>query len=376
VLQIFLGYPSERLADARRIWVFLKSLQLNVWFDKESIIAGERWREVRERAQDASDLILHVISSEIEIRAGDVQRELKRTLDLATEKPFSALFTIPILVGGASVPSEFARYHYIDMTRDDWDYLLARSVARKFQQMQIAAPKEVDDFIASRSSEHGRSDLKIFDVTAARDLQADYFRYQFPGHYFEFVSAEIATYVLNDYYSWRRSETTVPDEDSERSTWHCQLQEFFRSGGLISIRCDSFWYSSGAAHGNTGITGLNFGGESIGKFDLPALLNWNLEALKFIARFSELNIRQQLLTQGYENDAEFLCDFDSWANDPTEGWQNLINFNFNERGITIYYNPYHVLAFAYGTFEVLIGWENLKTYFAEDFKNPFEALVT
>jgi hypothetical protein len=62
-------------------------LGLAVWFDKENVVAGEEWRSAREKAQDAADLVIHVILSEVLTRSGEVQRELKRTLDLAKEKP-------------------------------------------------------------------------------------------------------------------------------------------------------------------------------------------------------------------------------------------------------------------------------------------------
>ena len=139
-MKIFLGYPSERLSEARAVLDFLTSLELVVWFDKESVLAGEDWRSAREKAQGAADLIIHIISPEVIIRPGEVQRELKLTLDLAKEQPFGTLFLIPVLVGGVSVPVELSQYQYVNFARDDWNYRVAKSIAHKYEQMGLAVP--------------------------------------------------------------------------------------------------------------------------------------------------------------------------------------------------------------------------------------------
>ena len=105
-MNIFLGYPSERQAEARTVWEFLRSLGLSVWFDKENVLAGQEWRPAREQAQDAANLVIHVVSPEVLARPGEVQRELKRTLDLAEAQPFGSLYLIPLLVGDIAVPVE------------------------------------------------------------------------------------------------------------------------------------------------------------------------------------------------------------------------------------------------------------------------------
>jgi hypothetical protein len=111
-MNIFLGYPSERGTEAKSLFDFLKSLGLEVWFDKESVLPGEEWRPARKRAQDAADLIVHIISPEVLVRPGEVQRELKRTLDLASDQPFGTFYLIPVVVGGVTAPVEIAKYQY------------------------------------------------------------------------------------------------------------------------------------------------------------------------------------------------------------------------------------------------------------------------
>ncbi|MGB6078482.1 MAG: TIR domain-containing protein [Xanthobacteraceae bacterium] len=366
-MKIFVGYPSERLSDARTIWEFLTSLGLTAWFDKESILPGEDWRAAREKAQDGSDLVIHLISSEVLKRSGEVQRELKRTLDLASEKPFGALYLIPVILDELQFPVELSRFHYVDYRRADWRYLIAKSVVRKFEQLETAIPDELSNFINAQSSAGGRIDLKIHDVTAARELQADYFRYRFGGRYFDFVNAEITSFVLSDYFLWRR-EKSVPEHEEHGSMWQCQVREHFRCDHIISLSFDHFTYMTGAAHGYNGVSSMNFGGEDIGRFELHDLFDRNGTALDFLLRFTELGVRQHALIEGDGREPDIFADFGGLLKDPEEGWKFLKNFTFDKDGISIRLNPYVALAFAFGTIEVRIGWERLWDQVASEFK--------
>lgn len=366
-MNIFLGYPSEREVEARTIFEFLKSLGLEVWFDKESVLPGEEWRSAREKAQDAADLIVHVISLEVLSRPGEVQRELKRTLDLAEERPFGTIFLIPVLIAGVTAPVEIAKYQYVEFERPDWAYRIAKSVSRKFEQENRSVPDQLSNYLNAESAAGGRIDFKIHDVTPARDLQADYFKYRSNERYFDYVNAKIADHVLSGYYEWRRNERAIPEEETQCSTWHCQVSEFFKRDELLSIQIDYFTYWMGAAHGNTGTVGLNFAGEEIGAFSLSELFDRDLEALKYLIGYVQLGLRQQLLAIG-ENEPNFLCDFDNCTKEPEEGWRLLDNFTFDERGLVIHFNPYDVTAFAYGGFQVRLDWIHVYDRLVEEFK--------
>jgi hypothetical protein len=358
-MKLFLGYPSERISEARTIYEFLTSLGLDVWFDKESLVPGEDWQPERENAQSKADLIVHLISPEVLTRPGDVQREYRLSLERAKAQPFGSLLVIPILIGEVVVPREFSHLQYAQYSREDWRYRLCKGIVRKFEQMNVAVVDGLNNYVNSESSKGGRIDLKINDVTPARDLQADYFKYRYDGRYFDYINAKISDRVLTSYYEWKRNETTLPEGDMDPSGWQLQAKEFFRSGDVVSLTFEYWYYWTGAAHGQTGVEGLNFAGQNIGKFELSELFGRELSHLKFLIEYVKLGARQQLLEFDLENPPDFLVDFDDWVKDPEEGWRALGNFNFDKQNLILYFNPYALLAFAFGTIEIKLEWQQI-----------------
>jgi hypothetical protein len=91
-MEIFLSYPSERLKVAREVYGFLTSVGVDVWFDKESLVAGQVWDRERKEAQKRADLTVLVCSRETVEREGVIQREVKDILDLLEEKPVGDIY--------------------------------------------------------------------------------------------------------------------------------------------------------------------------------------------------------------------------------------------------------------------------------------------
>jgi TIR domain-containing protein/uncharacterized protein DUF3298 len=377
-MKIFLGYPSERMSEAKRVWTFLSSLGLDIWFNEDRVLPGQIWRREQDAAQETADLILHIISPEVLNRAGEVQRELKRTLELADSRPFGDMFLIPIRVEGAPLPTELSRFQYVDLQREDWQYRLCKSIALKFEKANVDAPPKLLQFLATEAAAGSRVDLRIRDVSEIRDLQADYFRYDFNSTYFEFINAEIASGVLSEYFSSRRDwRVPVPayDGDVWTSSWSVQVEEFFRSDKLVSLRMQHYYYSAGAAHGNHGATTLNFGGEDIGQFRIADVFDHDSKVLKFLLKYSELALKQELLGAGENDNSDVLTGFDHYVTDQNEGWNLLSQFNFDTDGILFNFSPYSVLPYAFGSREVRIHWKNILEYMTADFKSALASIL-
>lgn len=301
-------------------------------------------------------------------RAGEVQREIKRSLDKAKDIPPGNLFLIPILVGGAAVPREIASYQYVEYKKGDWPYRVAKSIARKHEQLCSCGPEELTNYIKAQATAGGRIDLKIHDVDSVRDLQADYFKYRFSNRFFDFINAEISAHVLAAYYDARRREAEMPESPELRSTWQCSVREFYRSDDWVSLTFEHFFYSTGAAHGNQHTTTLNFAGENIGKWTINDLFDSESSNLKFLLDYVQLDLKRQLLVSGYE-DISFLIDFNEYTSDSNLGWALLSNFNFDNRGLVLHFSPYDVLAYAFGSFEVRIPWDQIHDRISKEFES-------
>ena len=130
-MKIFLGYASEHTEAAREIYGFLKSINDDVWFDKESLVGGDDWDRERAAAQQKADFVIHVISSEVFARAGVVNREIKQTLKLVEDQPIGASYVVFMRLDDLRMPAELIRFQYIDHFKDAWRDQLAQAVASR-----------------------------------------------------------------------------------------------------------------------------------------------------------------------------------------------------------------------------------------------------
>jgi hypothetical protein len=193
-------------------------------------------------------------------------------------------------------------------------------------------------------------------------------KYRFSNRFFDFINAEISAHVLAAYYDARRREAEMPGSPELRSTWQCSVREFYRSDDWVSLTFEHFFYSTGAAHGNQHTTTLNFAGENIGKWTINDLFDSESSNLKFLLDYVQLDLKRQLLVSGYE-DISFLIDFNEYTSDSNLGWALLSNFNFDNRGLVLHFSPYDVLAYAFGSFEVRIPWDQIHDRISKEFES-------
>jgi hypothetical protein len=370
-MKIFLGYPSERRTEAERVWRFLSELALNVWFDRKSLLPGHEWQREQDAAQSEADLIIHILSSELLSRAGEFQRELKTTIELARKRPIGDIFFIPIRIDDFPMTEELSKYNYIDLNKEDWKLRIAGSILTKFERLKEVAPKVLKEFIERASAAEGRVELQLSNSTEVDDFSASYFRYTLDSLYYELVNAEIAKMVLTGYF--RGPALGEPfrwqeDGDVIKSQYSIQVEEFFRREQLISLRITHFGYSAGAAHGNFGISTLNFAGEPYGSFSLNYIMDSSLDNLTYLIRYVELNLKQQFLNERDEKTGNwpFLTNFDEFITDPDRGWKLLEDFNFSAGGAHFNFSPYTFMPYVYGSQEVRIAWADLEHRLTEE----------
>jgi hypothetical protein len=96
-LRIFISYASQDFAAVRVLYQRLKSEPwIEPWFDKENLLPGQDWELEIFKAIRKADIIIVCLSSESVAKEGYVQKEFKRALSLAEEKPEGTIFVIPL----------------------------------------------------------------------------------------------------------------------------------------------------------------------------------------------------------------------------------------------------------------------------------------
>jgi hypothetical protein len=235
IMKIFLGYPRERLSQAQEIYRFLTSLDLDVWFDRENILAGHDWAREISKAQDAADLAIHVCSQETMAKTGILQSELRETLELLRRRPLDSLYLICVKVDDAALPRELQKYHYIDFADQTWREQIRRSVVAKYKELGAEPPNALVAYkTPPGSSTTQPSLLRSNENSPEWSISATYLKYPEINDYWRYINAEIVQAVFSRIYDARMFfQKPTSGRKMEVSF---QLEEVFAINELVSLK--------------------------------------------------------------------------------------------------------------------------------------------
>jgi hypothetical protein len=203
-MKIFLSYPSERLTQAREIYAFLVSLGLNVWFDKESLVAGQDWEREIGKAQRNAELIVQICSVEVVNKTGIIQREIRNTLQLLELRPLDSLYLICLKTEDVQLPSELMKFQHIDFFEERWKSHLVRALELKFRQLNSQPPHEFKNYVNSTNTTTRDPILLEFrEETPDLDLSAQYIQYIIEDDYWKYINAEVIQDIFGRIYDIR-----------------------------------------------------------------------------------------------------------------------------------------------------------------------------
>lgn len=126
--KVFLSYARENFHDAQKLYNDLCDLNLEVWFDKENLLPGQKWKAAIKRAINESRFFLALLSTKSIDKKGYVQKEMKEALNILGEYPVEAIFVIPVRLDKCIVEDQRIRdLTWVDMF-PDWEDGLKRII--------------------------------------------------------------------------------------------------------------------------------------------------------------------------------------------------------------------------------------------------------
>lgn len=375
-MKIFLGYASERFSDAEVIYDFICALGHEVWFDKNNLVGGDDWDRERVAAQRDADFVVHLISSEIFNRAGVVNREIRKTLELFEDQPIGANYVVFIRLDDVRVPAEIVRFQYLDYFKETWQDRLALAIAKRKNQLSkgpiIERPETTTVIAENFLPKVGSSQYSLVESSVDKSnysVKAEYIRYQDDGVYWEFVNARLAVEALEGFQESVARFNKMDDFDIDfiRRTgilyeWGFNMQEFFRKDQVVSIR-SSYYIWAGGAHPSHGITTQNFLGAEHGFCSMSDLLgNDSSKAFKL------LNYCKKVLVAMVDDDrvGEII---EGYTDDESNIWKLISQYNIDNRGITINFSPYDILPYVFGSHEVFVPWAFFSNLINEEYES-------
>jgi TIR domain len=129
---VFLCHSSGDKNIVRRLRQHLTNDGIRCWFDEEDLLPGQDWDLEINAAIRRSSFALACLSRASITKAGYVQKELKRALDVADEQPEGAVFLIPVRLEECEVPTRLSNLHWVDLFRaEGYDRLLKALRSRR-----------------------------------------------------------------------------------------------------------------------------------------------------------------------------------------------------------------------------------------------------
>ena len=137
-LNVFLCHASQDKPAVRKLYARLNSeVWIDPWLDEERVLPGMDWDLEIQKALRAADLIIVCLSSESVAKEGYVQREFKRALSYAEEKPEGTIYIIPLRLNECTAPSKFQQWQWLDYFTEGSDAKLMRSLQMRAEKLGL-----------------------------------------------------------------------------------------------------------------------------------------------------------------------------------------------------------------------------------------------
>lgn len=143
-LRVFLCHASQDKPAVRDLYQkLLAAGWIDPWLDEEKLLPGQDWDLEIEKAVEASEAVIVCISSRSITKEGYIQKELRKVLDSALEKPEETIFIIPLRLDDCELPRRLRTWHYVDYfptERREWAF--RRLLESLRLRLNPSAPRE------------------------------------------------------------------------------------------------------------------------------------------------------------------------------------------------------------------------------------------
>lgn len=140
-LRVFLCHAKEDKPAIRNLYKLLKTQSwIEPWLDEVNLLPGMDWElEIFKALRDA-DVILVCLSKESVAKEGYVQKEFKRALGFAEEKPEGAIYLIPLRLDDCTPPLKFQQWQWADYFQPEAQKKLLQSLYLRASSLSILPP--------------------------------------------------------------------------------------------------------------------------------------------------------------------------------------------------------------------------------------------
>ena len=138
VLKVFLCHAIEDKAHVRDLNDQLKSHGVDAWLDEKKLLPGHDWKTEIDKALCESHAVLICLSKEAVGKSGIFQKEIKRALDIAEEKPEGTIFIIPVRLEECVLPRCLNPWHWVNLFEHNGFELILEALRERGKDIGVA----------------------------------------------------------------------------------------------------------------------------------------------------------------------------------------------------------------------------------------------
>jgi len=140
---VFISYSRVDLPFVERLDAFLTEVGVTTWFDRKSLLPGQRWEDVIDDEISESKIFLTCLSKAGMDKKGYFHVEQHRASEAALRVPPEQLFILPVALGDREVPRKLRQYHTVNLAEPGAIEMLLRSLSSAVEREFVAEPDAV-----------------------------------------------------------------------------------------------------------------------------------------------------------------------------------------------------------------------------------------
>ena len=163
-LKVFLCHASQDKPAVRELYKRLAAEKwINPWLDEENLLPGQDFDlEIYKAARD-SDSIIICLSKVSVAKEGYVNKEIRRALDAADEKPEGAIYIIPLRLDDCTPSFErLKKLHYADYFTPNAHEKLIKSLCLRADTLKIETSEDIVEPVAQPKFSTQDLDLDLY----------------------------------------------------------------------------------------------------------------------------------------------------------------------------------------------------------------------
>jgi hypothetical protein len=156
----------------RNLYRRLKANGFAPWLDEQDLLPGQYWEDEIRAAVRACNVVLVCLSRKSIAKEGYLQKEIKISLDVASEKPEETSFIIPVRFEDVDVPKRLNQWQWANLFQEGGYEQLVRAL--QIRESHVLGARDTESLASTSESPISTTWDALLDDRKALNLRIFY----------------------------------------------------------------------------------------------------------------------------------------------------------------------------------------------------------